>query len=341
MKKLLVLLLCISFILCGCSENIAEDNIEIPFQKIAACNNRSKLLEKYKSISERTASRYAGDTEFSYWVIYYEKNGDSVNAILDYSADYKCYYYNNQVFADYGDGFYRTVLPFREKYDDIVSGLLARTDTLSYVFIINSQAEKEEEGYKTSYEFIVNNDILPEFEALGVKSGDRICIEYDLDEEYIIQRCRYYLVKGEQRRQIARIDITYNRKRDFPTEISMTDSVEKVDVKIVENFGTGAEYSETFAVPKGAYIAENETLLKYYLFKDPLYQEYYDTVSEPVEKNTDIFIIDSYYADVLQARKEYMEEKEETLASQENGEITEGEATQENGEATEEKTQTT
>lgn len=310
MKKVLMLILSICFILCACGEKPQEITLEIPFQKVAACNNRTRLLEKYSSISERTASRAIGEENFSYWVLYYEKVGENINAILDYSVDYKCYYYNNKVYADYGDGFLRTVVPFREKYEDIISGLLARTDTLSYVFITKSEAEETDFGYKTSYEFIVNNDILPEFEGLGINAGDRMCIEYDLDNDYIIQRCRYYRVKDEKKSQVARIDITYNAEYSFPEQIGTSDSAEKVSVRVIENFGTGSEYAETFDIAKGTYITENETLLKYYLFKDPIYQEYFDSSIDIIDKDTDIFIIDSTFADMLQAQKEYMEEQE-------------------------------
>lgn len=321
MKKVILLVLSLCFILCGCSEKNDENNIEIPFQKIAACNNRTKLLEKYSCISERTASRSVGEENFEYWILYYEKVNENINAVLDYSVDYKCYYYNNMVYADYGDGFLRTVIPFREKYEDIISGLLARTDTLSYVFITKSEAEVIDEGYKTSYEFIVNNDILPEFESLGINSGDKMCIEYDLDNDYIIQRCRYYRVKDEKRSQVARIDITYNAKYSFPEQIGKTEAAEKVAVRVIENFGTGSEYAESFDIAKGTYISENETLLKYYLFKDPLYQNYFDSATEPVDKDTDIFIIDSSFADMLAAREEYMENAENS----ETGEVVEAE----------------
>ena len=263
-----MLILSICFILCACGEKPQEITLEIPFQKVAACNNRTRLLEKYSSISERTASRAIGEENFSYWVLYYEKVGENINAILDYSVDYKCYYYNNKVYADYGDGFLRTVVPFREKYEDIISGLLARTDTLSYVFILNSQAEETEEGFEVSYEFIVNNDILPEFEDLGIKAGDKLNVIYELDKDLIIQKCKYRKVLDEDKKvEVARIDITYNEKKPFPQDILNKNKGETVDVRIIENFGTGAEYFETFKVEKNSYITENEVLFKNYLFK--------------------------------------------------------------------------
>ena len=298
------------FILCSCGEQVQEKTLEIPFQKVAACNNRTKLLEKYNYISERTASRLNGQSEFSYWVLYYEKAEDKINAFIDYSEDYKCYYYNDQVYADYGDGFLRTVIPYRENYNNIISNLLARTDTLSYVFITNSETIETDYGYQASYEFIVNNDILPEFEDLGVKSGDKMRIEYDIDEEYIIQRCRYYRVKDEKKAQIARVDITYGEKKEFPVQIGESHASDKVNVKIIENFGTGAEYSEIFQIARNSYISENEILLKNYLFKDPIYQEYFNSETEMIVRDMDIFILDSSFAEMLQAQKEYMEEQE-------------------------------
>ena len=311
MKKVIMLILSICFVLCGCSEKVEEKVIEIPFQKIAACNNRTKLLEKYNYISERTASRPLGAETYSYWIMYYEKEDAGINAILDFSADYKCYYYKNQVFADYGDGNLRTVVPYREKYEDIISGLLARTDTLSYVFILNSEAKETEEGFEATYEFIVNNDILPEFEDLGIKTGDKLNVLYELDKDLIIQKCKYRKVIDEERKsEVARIDVTYNEKKVFPEEVNSANTGGEININFYENFGTGAEYSETYTVAKGTYITENEELLKYYLFKDPLYQEYFDTFSEFVEKDTDIFILDSTFADMLAAREEYMAEQE-------------------------------
>ena len=312
MKKVIMLVLSICFVLCGCSEKVEEKPIEIPFQKVAACNNRTKLLEKYNYISERTASRPLGAETYSYWIMYYEKAKDGVNAILDYSEDYKCYYYNNQVFADYGDGSLRTVIPYRENYNDIVSNLLARTDTLSYVFILTSEAEKTDEGYEATYEFIVNNDILPEFEALGIEAGDKMNVLYELDEDLIIQKCKYRKVIDEEKRvEVARIDVTYSEKRDFPATVLNKNAGETFDVRIIENFGTGSEYSEIHKVEKNSYITENEVLLKNYLFKDPIYDEVFDTVTEHITKDTDIFIMDVAYADILAAREQYEAEQEE------------------------------
>ena len=91
---------------------------------------------------------------------------------------------------------------------------------------------------------------------------------------------------------------------------SIINKEEKVKVKVYENFGTGSEYSEEYNIPKNAYITENETLLTYYLFKDPVYQEYFDSFVEIIDKDTDIFIIDSTFADMLQAKQEYMEQQE-------------------------------
>lgn len=312
MKKVMMLILSICFVLCGCSEVQEEKSIDIPFQKVAACNNRTKLLQKYNYISERTASRPLGEQSYSYWVMYYEKDNDSINAILDYSEDYKCYYYKNKVLADYGDGNLRTVIPYRENYDDIILSLLARTDTLSYVFILNSEAEETEEGFEASYEFIVNNDILPEFEDLGIKTGDKLNVLYELDKDLIIQKCKYRKVIDEDRKvEVARVDVKYNESKPFPDEVVNKSTGETVNIRIIENFGTGSEYSETYSVEKNSYVTENEVLLKNYLFKDPLYENYFDTETEAIVKNTDIFVMDITYADMLAAREEYMKEQEE------------------------------
>lgn len=322
MKKVILLVLSLCFILCGCSEKNDENSLEIPFQKIAACNNRIKLLEKYSYISERTASRPLGEDTYSYWIMYYEKDGENLNAILDYSDDYKCYYYNNNVYADYGDGNYRTIIPYREKYENIISNLLARTDTLSYVFILNSEVEVIDKGYVASYEFIVNNDILPEFEDLGIKAGNKLRVEYTLDKEYIIERCQYFYVNEEgKKREIARINVKYDEKWEYPEQVKQAKNSETVKVKFIENFGTGAEYAESYDIPKNTYITENEVLLKSYLYKDPLYQNYFDSVVEVIDRDMDIFIIDSSFADMLAAREEYMENAENS----ETGEVVEAE----------------
>ncbi len=320
MKKIFSLLLCMILLLCGCSdsnENQAE-KVDISFQKIAACNNRTKLLEKYRYISERTASRSDEDDDFSYWVMYFEKNGENINAILDYSVDYKCYYYNNEVYTEYGDGNIRKVIQYRENYEKIISGLLARTDTLSYVFITNSNAEETENGYAAEFDFIVNNDILSELEGLGVEVGNKVRVKYELDKDLIIKKCKYYRVEEEKNTEVARIDVTYGEKRNFPDNVKNMENGEFVDINIIEDFGTGSQYSETFKVKKNSYISENDVLLTYYLFKDPYYQMSFDTFTEKVDKNTDIFIINSSYADILANQKAYMEKKlaEQTAADE-------------------------
>lgn len=320
MKKIFSLLLCMILLLCGCSdsnENQAE-KVDISFQKIAACNNRTKLLEKYRYISERTASRSDEDDDFSYWVMYFEKNGENINAILDYSVDYKCYYYNNEVYTEYGDGNIRKVIQYRENYEKIISGLLARTDTLSYVFITNSNAEETENGYAAEFDFIVNNDILSELEGLGVEVGNKVRVKYELDKDLIIKKCKYYRVEEEKNTEVARIDVTYGEKRNFPDNVKNMENGEFVDINIIEDFGTGSQYSETFKVKNNSYISENDVLLTYYLFKDPYYQMSFDTFTEKVDKNTDIFIINSSYADILANQKAYMEKKlaEQTAADE-------------------------
>lgn len=320
MKKILSVMMCMLFVLCGCSNEkpLPEEQIDIPFQKVAACNNRAKLLDKYSYILERTASRASENDDFSYWTMYYENDGENTNAILDYSVNYKCYYYNNEIFAEYGDSQIRKVIPYRENYDKVITSLLARTDTLSYVFIMESVAyeDPDEDGYVAEYQFIVNNDILEEFEGLGLETGDRVQVEYDLDSDLVIKRCRYKKLEGLKKTEIARIDITYGEKKSFPESITSINGPddEYVTVGIIENFGTGAQYSESFKVKKGSYITENDVLMKYYLFKDPTYQTVFDTMTEEIQKDTDIFIVESTYADVLQLQQEYMQQQEQQNA---------------------------
>ena len=316
MKKIASLLMCLMLLLCSCSNSKNNEEtiaIEIPFQKVAACNNRAKLLEKYGCITERTASRESENENFGYWTIYYEKDGENINAILDYSVNYKCLYYNNEIFTQYGDGITRKVLTYREDYNKIMTNLMARTDTLSYVFIIEDSAEidTDEEGFIARYEFIVNNDILSELEGLGLEAGDRVQVEYDLDKDYIIKRCRYYKIDNEKRSQIARIDVVYGEKKSFPDEVVFANDENKefVEITVIENFGTGSQYSETFKVEKGGYIVENERLLRYYLFKDPIYQTEFNAMEESIDKNTDIFIIDVEYSEQMRAQQEYMEKQ--------------------------------
>ncbi|MBQ2897939.1 MAG: hypothetical protein IJE46_06460 [Clostridia bacterium] len=316
MKKILSLVVCMVLFLSACSNGnqVLTETIDIPFQKVAACNNRQKLLEKFGYVSERTASRAERGDDYNYWTLYFEKEGESTNAILDYSVEYKCYYYNNEIFTEYGDGEIRTVLPYRESYEKVMASLLARSDTLSYVFIIESNCmEDEEDGYIAQYKFIVNNDILQELDGLGLEAGDRVLVEYELDKDYIIKRCKYKRIEENREVEVARIDITYGEKRAFPTAITsrVDESTEFVNVNIIENFGTGAQYSEMFKVKKGTYIAENNLLLTQYLFKDPIYKTVFDTMVEKIQEDTDIFILDSEYAATLQRQSQEVVDSEQ------------------------------
>jgi len=313
MKKILSLVICIAVILCGCAKNEHKqiNEVDIPFQKIAACNNRNKLLEKYGYISERTATRAQKNENFAYWIIYYEKSDDAVNAILDYAVNYKCYYYNGGVYVEYGDGQTRTVLPYREKYENVISNLLSRTDTLSYVFITESFSEKTDNGYIASYDFIVNSDILPDLEGLGVDTGSKVRVSYELNNDYEIMSCKYYRVEKTEDVEVAKIDITYGESREFPESVKKKtdENVEYVDVQIIQDFGTAAQYSEIFKVQKGTYISENDVLMQYYLYKDSSYQQMFNSFEEKITENTDIFVIKSLYIDTLLAAQEQGEEE--------------------------------
>lgn len=323
MKKVLSLIVCLILFLCACSngEQVQTDTIDIPFQKVAACNNRTKLLEKYNYITERTASRESENDNFGYWTMYFEKDQDNTNAILDYSVDYKCYYYNNEIFTEYGDGEIRTVIPYRENYEKIMATLLARSDTLSYVFIIDSSAgeDPDEEGYVAEYEFIVNNDILTELEGLGLEVGDRVQVEYDLDKDFIIKRCRYKRLDGKKEVEVARVDVTYGVKKSFPPAITerLGQDIDYVSVNIIEHFGTGAQYNQMFKVKKDTYISENDVLMRYYLFKDPTYSTLFDTMTEIISKDTDLFIVDSEHAGILQLQNMKKEQKQQENQTEE------------------------
>lgn len=307
MKKLLLLLLCLVFVLCSCVQ-VPVEELEIPFSEIAKNNIREGVLNNYGCVSEKTIFTELG----IYWVMYFEKDGENYNAIVDWSEDTRDYYYNGQIFTESNEGNISKVLPYREDYNKSILSMMNRNDELNYAYISEQSAEVDSEGnYIVNYRFAVNQYIEKMFENLNaslnasisdendakeidIKLGDEMEICYTLDKDYRILKYEYYKIDGENKKKIVETIVTYNEKREFPQKIvdMTTKNKDFVNVTIYEDYNTAAHRSEVFSVEKGGYIYPNGILYNNYdCFKDPVYTERFDYETESINEDTNLYII--------------------------------------------------
>lgn len=287
------------FTACGNTEE--KDILEtITFEKIAQVNSITNLMKKYDSITERTVNKDLENQAEFFWDLSYEKKGDVINAIVDTGDQYKCFYYNNKIFASY-DGIYLPVIYFRETYNDVVSQTIKKENLLNTVYHTVSSRQILEDGrYVVTFEFKATPDILNDFETWNVKKGQKMQIVYFLKENLEIDHYDYYVFDNEDnKKNIANVYVSYNSGVSFPQEvIDLVNSKDTCKLTLYENYGMGSQYSESYDVPKGSALEINSYLYTYNVFEDPDKKKLWDFENGTVNKDTKLYLYENVYIEL-------------------------------------------
>lgn len=304
MKKILCIMLaaavCVSlFVSCG-NSNEQEFIETITYEKIAQVNSITNLLKNYERISERTTNLDMDDGGDFSWELSYEKNGDSINAIVDTGDQYRCFYYNGKIFASYNN-VYLPVLYFRETYSDIVSETIKRENLLNSVYHTISSREVLNDGrYVITFDFKATPEMLNDFESWNVKTGQKMQLVYYLKENLEIDHYDYYILDGNDKaKKIAAVNFNYDSGFEFPEEvIKLAETKDTCTVTLYENYGLGSQYSESYEVPKGLNLEINSYLYAYNIYTDPELKNLWSFENSIINKDTKLYLNENIFYEI-------------------------------------------
>ena len=304
MKKVLCILIAViafASVFSACGDKGNRDFLEtITFEKIAQVNSITNLLKNYDSITERTVNKDLENDDEFYWDLSYEKKDGIINAIVDTGNQYKCYYYNNKIFASY-DGSYLPVVYFRETYSDVVAQTIKRENILNTVYhTISSRKILDDGRYVITFEFKATPEMLNDFESWNVKKGQKMQISYFLKENLEIDHYDYYIFdEKDNKKNIANVYVNYNSGFKFPKEvIDLVKSKDTFEVTLYENYGLGSQYSESYDVPKGSSLEINSYLYSYNVYQDPDKKVLWDFGTNTINKDTKLYLYENIYYEV-------------------------------------------
>ena len=318
MKKVLCILIAViafASVLSACGDKADSEFVEtITFEKIAQVNSITNLLKNYDSITERTVNKDLEDDSEFYWDLSYEKKDGIINAIVDTGDQYKCYYYNNKIFASY-DGSYLPVVYFRETYSDVVAQTVKRDNILNTVYhTVTSRKILDDGRYVITFEFKATPEMLNDFESWKVKKGQKMQISYFLKENLEIDHYDYYIFdEKDNKKNIANVYVSYNSGFKFPKEvIDLANTKDTFEVTLYENYGLGSQYSETYNVPKGSVLEINSYLYSYNVYQDPDKKVLWDFGRNTINKDTKLYLYENIYYEVEEETGDTIITKEES-----------------------------
>lgn len=319
MKKILCVLLTIfvlTSLITSCKSSEEKDILEtITFEKIAQVNSITNLLKNYESITERTINRDLENGDEFFWDLSYEKKDGIINAIVDTGDQYKCFYYNNKIFASY-DGEYLPVVYFRETYSDVVAQTIKRDNLLNTVYhTVESKSLLDDGRYVISFAFNATPEMLNDFENWNVKKGQKMQITYYLKENLEIDHYDYFLFNEKgAKKNIANVYVSYNSGVNFPEEvINLANSKNTCTVTLYENYNLGSQYSESYVVPKGSSLEINSYLYSYNVYEDPEQKKLWNFSNNVINKDTRLYLYENI-------NYELEEETGETIITREESE---------------------
>ena len=318
MKKVLCLLVVVVLVISvftACGKTEEKDFIEtITFEKIAQVNSITNLLKNHSSITERTVNKNMEDAEEFFWDLSYEKKGDNINAIVNTGDQYKCYYYNGKIFANYEDE-YLPVLYFRETYSDVVAEVISRDNLLNSVYHTITSREKLKDGrYTIVFEFRANSDMAEDFEVWGIEEGQKMSITYFLKENLEIDHYDYYAYdEKDNKKNIANVYFDYESGFTFPEEvIKLSETKDTCKVTLFENYGFGSQYSEVYEIPKGSYLEINSYLYAYNIYQDEEMKTLWNFADNAIYKDTKLYLYEDIYYDIDEETGDTIITREET-----------------------------
>ncbi len=292
MKRIFCIGICAVLILalfCSCSSKTQTENDksivpDIGKNDIYRVNSRRLLAKNNGSVLEKTSYYFDDKSRNSSWELFYEQNGDSINAAVLYGNDYKCYYKDGKIFLnDYGDKYYE-LLYFKDTYEDSVNELLMGNNFLKSVYITSHHTEKKDDGYIVTFGFTVTNDTVSEFSDWGIKLNQTMSVVYELKENFEIKNYKYYYLEGSTKKMLVEVEYFYGEDILYPEDVqkkSSTDDIVKVTV--ISNYGMDSEYKEEFEVARGTKVYGNQYMLDRVLYADSSMTKYWDYSNDILE----------------------------------------------------------
>lgn len=304
MKKILCILIAVislASLFSACGDEMKGDILEtITFEKISQVNSITNLLKNYDSITERTINKNLENDEEFFWDLSYEKKDGNINAIVDTGDQYKCYYYNNKIFASY-EGSYLPVIYFRETYSDVVANTIKRDNILNTVYhTVSSRKVLDDGRYVITFDFKASPEMLNDFESWKVKNGQKMQIVYFLKDTLEIDHYDYYIFdEKDNKKNIANVYVNYNPGFKLPQEvIDLSNTKETFTVTLYENYGLGSQYSESYDVPKDSALEINSYLYSYNVYQDPEKKMLWDFETNTINKDTKLYLYENVYYQV-------------------------------------------
>ena len=294
----LAVIMCMVLTSCSFSKEKPQDNSVINISKndILRNNSRENLATRHVNVTEKTNYHFLDDSTPDWsWELSYEKANDTMNASVKY-ADYECYYLNGEIYVldempnMYGMKEYSRLIHFQEEYDKIVSDLLLTDNILRNVYISGQHTEYYDEGYIATFEITVTGDIVKEFEKWDVKLHDKMTVVYILNKDLEIQKVSFYYNREKNKDPIVTTEYIYNVQLSYPEQVkAFSESTDKSEVKVVQNYGLLSEYSESYHVANGCKIQGNANLLNRYVFTD-LKKKTLWNYSNPVTADISLYV---------------------------------------------------
>ncbi len=314
MKKILsvILIAVLSVgILCSCGGNNKEENatMEMTYDKILRMNRRQVLAEKYGTVTEYTYNKNTRNGKDVLWALRYDYANGKYNTIVDMGEDYRCYYYNGDIMAQYKNRF-SYIVNFREKYQETLSEVLKRDTILSYNYYETDSYVETEKGYTIEYSCKAGPEIAEEFSDWGVRINDEVFVTFNLAKNGEIQSYSYYINIDGKKTEIVQVLFKYGEKVEFPEKITDESHLEKHQVTIFENYSSANPYKETYNIPHGFTIDVNSNLYIYDAYKDVAKKQVWNFARDKVTNDTNLYL-DKDSEGLSYEEYEFMEEDEE------------------------------
>mgnify|MGYP003306513490 CR=1 FL=1 len=290
MKKLVCIILAILYIglLTSCGgEKSKENTMEMTYDNILKINRRQVLAEKYGTVTEYTHNKNTRNGDVL-WALRYDYADGKFNTIVDMGDNYRCYYYNGDIMAQYTNRF-SYIVNFRKDYNETLMETLKRDTILNYNFYQTDSYIETESGYVIKYSCKAGPEIADEFSDWDVKVNDEIFITFNLAKNGEIQDYSYFINIDGKKTEIVNVTFKYGEKIEFPEQITNKNS-KKHRVTIYENYGSANPYKETYNIPDGFTIDVNSNLYIYDAFKDTAKNHVWNFARDKVTADTNLYL---------------------------------------------------
>ncbi len=272
---------------CTSDKNLEQPKNELTYEQILKINRRQALAEKYGSVSEYTYNKNTKNGDVN-WVLKCEYDEGNYNTIIDMGEEYRCYYYNNDIMANY-DGRFSYIVNFRKNYEETLQEILKRNTILNYNFYSTESYVKTDNGYIIEYSCKAGPDVAEEFADWYVKINDEIFVKFNLSANGEIKDYSYYINIDGKKTEIVKVEFKYGEEMEFP-EIITDSNTKKYVVTLYENYASANPYKEIYNIPEGFTIDVNSNLYVYDAYKDEAKKNVWYFARDRVLKDTNIYL---------------------------------------------------